>query len=105
MSSTSSVVKRNRWTWTFYGNFPSPPSSERQPWIRPPAKERYRIGYVLNDGFFEPSHAAHRALRESMRLLQDAGHELVEFDIEGSTNPIYEKLSGWEAYRWEVECL
>lgn len=52
-----------------------------RPWLDPASVEvsTLRVGYFEDDGFFSPSPAIRRAVRESVKVLQDRGAQVVEF--------------------------
>ncbi|CAI2350131.1 unnamed protein product [Caenorhabditis sp. 36 PRJEB53466] len=45
------------------------------------SKERLRIGYYTFDGYQQASPAYQRAVLETVKVLREAGHELVEFEV------------------------
>ena len=52
-------------------------------------KKSLKIGYFVSDGWFEPCAAAKRALTETIKALEEAGHDCVPFEA---------PTSGWDSY-------
>ena len=48
------------------------------PWVDPPSSRPLRVGWFEDNGFFSPSPAIRRAIREAAAGLSGAGHQVVE---------------------------
>lgn len=44
-------------------------------------KKSLRIGYFVDDGFLKPTPGCERVVNETVKKLEELGHELVRFDI------------------------
>ncbi|PHH68773.1 hypothetical protein CDD82_291 [Ophiocordyceps australis] len=58
------------------------------PWRQVEAPQRLRIAVLYHDGLVLPTPPVTRALKETVKKLQAAGHDIVEWD------PVYNQLSG-----------
>ena len=56
---------------------------------RSPSVTKLKLGYFMSDGWFEPCSGQKRALRDTIRVLEAAGHHCVPFDI---------PTDGWSTY-------
>ncbi|XP_066521738.1 fatty-acid amide hydrolase 1 [Hoplias malabaricus] len=54
--------------------------------------DRLRIGYFENDGYLQPSPSMARALRETKKLLEEAGHTLVPFKPPANIKVMHEYI-------------
>lgn len=58
------------------------------PWKDAELPKRLRFGYYTDDGFVKASPANKRAVLETVKALQEQGHECVEFKIPDPTRPL-----------------